>query len=511
MLTILTAVAWGEPTPYVVLSGERPGDGFGFTVSGAGDVNGDGFKDAIVGAPFVAVDIGRAYVFFGGSAADDVADLTLNGDPASHLFGVSVSKAGDVNADGFDDIIVGAENSGAYLFFGGTAPDEIADLVLLGEDVSDFFGHSVSTIGDFNDDGFHDVIVGAPGNDYSGHDAGRAYVYFGGPSLDTSADAVLSGEGTDDYFGYSVSVAGDANGDGYEDLFVGARSNAIYEPGRAYLYYGGPGFDAIADLTLTENTLIPGFAHSVSGGIDVNGDGFDEVVVGHFYGEIARVYYGIPQPDATPLADLSLTTPPEDWFGMSVSGAGDLNGDNYGDLMVGAPSAQRAYVYLGGRNPDTIYDIAIFEGATGFGAQVSGSGDFNGDGFDDMIVATPFIDSGRAYIYLGGSDLGVSGQDATGIGLDPPATGHLSLSPPFPNPLFGTRPSLVKFTLDRPVPVRLLLQDVQGRTVAQRASESFTSGNHSVSWSPGDLPSGVYYLRIEAGADAASTKWVIVR
>jgi len=303
----VTAAAGGEPIPFVILNGEGAFGAFGYSVSGAGDINGDGFTDAIVGAPYTDGDIGRAYVFFGGSAADDVADLTLNGTLGVQHFGLTVSEAGDVNTDGFDDVIVGAPDPApdpgrAYVFFGGPLPDETADLVLFGEEVSDGFGASVSKIGDINDDGFDDLIVGAPTKDSPEIDAGGAYVYFGGPSLDANADLILNGEETNDYFGYSVSEAGDANGDGDKDVFVGAPTNE-YEAGRAYLYYGGPGFDGLADLTLTEDTQIPGFAHSVSGNVDVNGDGFDELIVGHFYGEITRIYYGVPQPDATPLAD----------------------------------------------------------------------------------------------------------------------------------------------------------------------------------------------------------------
>ena len=117
----------------------------------------------------------------------------------------------------------------------------------------DYFGYSVAGAGDVNGDGYGDVIVGAYHNDAGGTDAGRAYVHFGGPGADAVADLTLTGAAAYDQFGYSVAGAGDINGDGYDDVIVGALFNdgGAANAGRAYVYYGGPGADATADLTLT--------------------------------------------------------------------------------------------------------------------------------------------------------------------------------------------------------------------------------------------------------------------
>ncbi|MEO8664044.1 MAG: integrin alpha [Ignavibacteria bacterium] len=148
----------------------------------------------------------------------------FNGLTAGSQFGYTVSSAGDVNGDGYDDIIIGAygynSNTGrAYIYFGGSIMNTVADLVLTGEATGNDFGFSVSTAGDVNGDGFSDVIVGAYG--YSSN-TGRAYIYFGGASMNNSADVVMTGETTNNQFGYSVSSAGDVNGDGYSDVITGA-------------------------------------------------------------------------------------------------------------------------------------------------------------------------------------------------------------------------------------------------------------------------------------------------
>ena len=187
----------------------------------------------IVGAPYNDAggsDAGRAYIYFGGSSMDNIADVTLTGAAAGDQFGYSVSTAGDVNGDGYSDVIVGAmimmpeelKQDRAYIYFGGSRMNNIADIILTGAAASDRFGTSVSTAGDVNGDGYTDVIVGAYDNDAGGTDAGRAYIYFGGASMNNIADVILTGAAAGDFFGGSVSTAGDVNGDGYADVIVGA-------------------------------------------------------------------------------------------------------------------------------------------------------------------------------------------------------------------------------------------------------------------------------------------------
>ena len=155
---------------------------------------------------------------------DNTEDVTMTGEAISNFFGVSVSSAGDVNGDGFSDVIVGAyryssDTGRAYIYFGGTSMDNIADVTMTG--VAEFtnFGISVSSAGDVNGDSYSDVIVGAVGYSSS---TGRAYIFLGGASMNNTADVTMTGETTFNEFGESVSSAGDVNSDGYSDVIVGA-------------------------------------------------------------------------------------------------------------------------------------------------------------------------------------------------------------------------------------------------------------------------------------------------
>jgi hypothetical protein len=281
-------------------------------------------------------------------------------------------------------------------------------------------GLSVSSAGDVNGDGYADVIVGAPGNDAAGTDAGRAYVYYGGPAADAIPDLTLTGAAAGDNFGVSVSSAGDVNGDGYADVIVGAPGN--FEAGWAFVYYGGPSADAIADLTLTGEAETA-FGRSVSGAGDVNGDGYADVIVGAPAPNYridpslsqAFVYYGGPGADA--VADVTLSGGLEalDDFGTSVSSAGDVNGDGYADVIVGADDAGSggagySGVFYGGPAMDTKMDLFLHDGNWSFGSEVSSAGDVNKDGYADLIVGTLV---GRADVFFGGPISPANG-DSTG-------------------------------------------------------------------------------------------------
>jgi hypothetical protein len=528
-------------------------DHLGESVASAGDVNGDGFADVIVGAPDAGGNFGRAYVYHGGPGADAVAELTLTGAALDDNLGDSVASAGDVNGDGFADLIVGAigndaGGSGAgraYVYYGGPGADAVADLTLTGAAPVDWFGYSVATAGDVNGDGFADVIVGAL--ELLGG-AGRAYVYYGGPAADAVADLNLSGAVPDDWFGISVASAGDVNVDGFADLIVGAFANDAggEDAGRVYVYHGGPGADDVADLILTGVAAFEYFGTSVASA-DLNGDGFADLIVGAVgsSGEAGRAYVYHGGPGADDVADLTLTgAEAGDLLGYSVASAGDVNGDAFADLIVGAPGsdaagvdAGRAYVYHGGPGTDDVADVTLTGAAAsnGFGGSVASAGDVNGDGLADLIVGATNNSAGgswagRAYVfavYRRQVALGEPGSIAT-----PPSDG------PFTIESSAELPSRAAPIAAWPLPYRggaltvsfdvhglfdsgtddalVEVYDLHGRRVKTLASGRFPAGSRSVVWDGRDergapVRSGVYFLRAESTGVREQLKVTVVR
>ncbi|UCF04129.1 MAG: FG-GAP repeat protein [bacterium] len=425
LLIPVFAMAANSVETLLILDGEAAGDRFGSWIAPAGDVNGDGFKDFLVGAYLNdagGTDAGRVYLYMGGPTVDGIPDLVFTGEePEDYL--CPVAQAGDVNDDGFDDFLLGARGKygvspgHAYLYFGGSTPDATPDLIFEGEYPGDVFGAYLAGVGDINADGHDDFIITAcwwPRKGYHG----RSYVYFGGPGLDNIADMVINGPAGGE-FGCGMAPGGDLNGDGFSDFVIGAYKSDLggFDSGGAWLYYGGPGLDGTADLVFAGEGPIEYFGGQIDLAGDVNGDGFEDLIIGakNFPQQqgIGRAYLYLGGPGIDNSADLVLTGETVgDRYG-SVAGIGDVNRDGFSDFIVGAngndsaaPDAGKAYVYFGGPTPDTAPDIILAGEAAGdnFGTWVTSVGDVNGDGCPEFAVGAygsdaAGVDAGRVYVF----------------------------------------------------------------------------------------------------------------
>ena len=366
-------------TPSWTAEGNQTEANLGMSVASAGDVNGDCYDDVVIGAQNYdngETNEGRAYLYFGAaSGLSTLPSWTAESDQAYAGLGNSIASAGDVNGDGYDDVVVGApgydngeENEGrAYLYLGSASgPSGTPSWAAESNQANVWYGASVASAGDVNGDGYDDVVIGAPGYDNDGISEGRIYLYLGSPSgLSSTPSWTAEGDQNSGHFGISAASAGDVNGDGYDDVVAGALwyDNGETDEGRAYLYLGSPsGLSSTPSWTAEGNQANARFSWSVSSAGDVNGDGFDEVVVGAWpydNGETdegrAYLYLGSPSGLSSTPSWIAEGNQANARFGRSVASAGDVNGDGYDDVVIGADTFDndemnegRAFLYLGG-------------------------------------------------------------------------------------------------------------------------------------------------------------------
>lgn len=380
------------------------------------DVNGDGFADVAVGAYSSSSDTGERVQVHHGSAGGPgtTPAATLTGNRGA--FGYSVASAGDVNGDGYGDLVVGAiyeavRAGRAYVFAGGASGVSSTPLVVLHghDDSSAQFGYVVSGVGDVNGDGYGDLIATA--SDAAGFTS-ALYLYLGSATGPRNPfDARWNGT-SGSYFGTSASAAGDVNGDGYADVIVGAYGADDYR-GRASLYLGSAtGLSGEPAVVLTGSTTFRYFGTSVAGAGDVNGDGRGDVVVGTGGVGQAFVYLGSATGlSTTPAVSLATATVGAEPRLRDLAFAGDVNGDGYDDVLSSwtqydAPR-DVAHIHLGGAAGVSATPAATLAGPmetyrTGFGGAVAGLGDVNGDGRSEVAVGAYLLsDVGRVYVYAG--------------------------------------------------------------------------------------------------------------
>ncbi|MFX1286609.1 MAG: integrin alpha, partial [Promethearchaeota archaeon] len=460
----------------------------GYSVAGAGDVNNDGYDDILIGAPAKEKSegkrgAGQTYLILGRPTTDWQMDLNLSeadasfiGENRSDNSGWSVAGAGDVNKDGYDDILIGAigDDDGGdlagqtYLILGRPTTDwqmaldlSEANASFIGEGMDEYYGDksgwSVAGAGDVNNDGYDDILIGAPYNNESGTMAGQTYLILGRPTANWQMDLDLSaasasflGEGWDDQSGTSVAGAGDVNNDGYDDILIGAPGNSEggWLSGQTYLILGRPTANWQMDLDLSAASASfigedwgDESGWSVAGAGDVNKDGYNDILIGAIGdddgGDLAgQTYLILGRPTANWQMDLDLSAASasfigedsDDHSGTSVTGIGDVNKDGYDDILIGATwngeggyRAGQTYLILGRPTTDWQMDLDLSAASASFigensddysGWSVAGTGDVNNDGYDDILIGAygnkeggiglnPSETAGQTYLILG--------------------------------------------------------------------------------------------------------------
>jgi hypothetical protein len=449
LLCSAPAAAVPSTSPSWTFDGSQDTEQLGASAAVVGDLNGDGFDDVAGGAPTwdgAEQDMGRVHVFFGSERGLSATPTwTAQGAVEDAQFGVSVAGVGDVNNDGFDDLLIGAEGhdagSGAvgavFLYFGSASGLRAEpDWTATGENTRDAFGHAVSAAGDVNGDGYDDLLVGA----FRWSDVqvrqGKAYLFRGGPAGPGAApDWSTTGVDPAENLGASVARGGDVNNDGFDDVLIAAPgyANGDSNEGRVLLFAGSaaglgaePAWEGESDYEGAS------FGQSLDGVGDVDGDGFDDVVIGMgpeqilaWPGPRVRLYRGSA-------SGLSVT---ESWSALTtdyphshiaVRGAGDVDGDGLDDVIVGRETLWLdqhgdAWLFLGdetlGLEAEAAWHWTPTKASQLFGSSVDG-GDIDGDGLSDLLIGSrgfngANLNAGRLAFYPGGESEAGDDDDAT--------------------------------------------------------------------------------------------------
>ncbi|UCG52558.1 MAG: FG-GAP repeat protein [Candidatus Latescibacterota bacterium] len=570
-----TAQEFIEPDWFV--EGDQDGHQFANDIDCAGDVNGDGYADIIIGWWLYSSgqrDQGAALVYYGGpSGPDPIPDWKFEG-PNSYLYvGFSVAGAGDVNGDGYDDVLVGDSPdpfmhmrtpvNGAgdanydacddvlvidkgwpprrgsvntvRLFLGG--PDGLSqtpDWVGRGIDESGLcgYGMSMASAGDVNNDGYDDVIIGDPLYDDSTFPwyEGRAYVYYGWKrGISRRRPLIIDGAGN---FASSVASAGDVNGDGYDDVIIGEPGYRGDASGRALVFFGFPGgLRRTAAWTAEfQDARFSNLGHAVAGAVDVNDDGYDDILVGQPYitgggvlclnPHAGRVYVFHGGPAGPELAPALVLEEPyagcSTGFGFMLAGAGDVNGDGTSDVVVGWWAANHngfnygtGFIHFGSPSGLSATPNRFFDGALV-------SGDINATGAGDVdgdglddVLVGYTGHSNENGSWVGSAWLFL-GKNATAEEVrDARSTSTVVLHSNYPNPFNPV--TTIRFELQERMLVRIDVFDVAGKRVTPLCSEVFPPGVQDVSWAASNVASGVYFVRLVAGDRVVTRRMLLLK
>jgi hypothetical protein len=494
------------------LSGDSTGDNFS-VVAGVGDVNGDGYADFVVGAP----GGNYAKVFFGGPAFDTTRYVKLTCEQKGSRFGYSVAGGdinGDGYSDiviGAPHYWVGGQfgivDAGkVYVYFGGATFDTIAGLTFAPGGWYYNFGQSLCIAGDLNGDGFSDVVIGAPNDDIDAH--GRVYIYFGGsPMADTFAIR-LEGEYSADSFGESVAGVDDVNKDGFGDILIGAPQGLKYPyAGKAYLIYGGQ------NISLTNSVVFEGdssahgqFGRAVAGLGDVNGDSISDF--GIMADNYIKIISGINLSTVLRINADSL------WLAFqTIASVNDLDNDGLKDFCIGIQDRGNQYsglvaVYSAVSSIDTMpaYIINGVGQNNYFGCSIAGIGKICDSALAEIIIAENnafgINGPGRIHIYSFQRPDEVEREDSS-------QPKNFKLSQNYPNPFNPA--TCIQYTVNSRQIVSLKVYDVLGRELRTLVDGIRNPGTYEVQFNGSYLASGVYFYRLKAMSGVLQKKMILLR
>ena len=470
---------------------ERRGEinnSFGASVAGIGDINLDGYDDVIIGNGHKGA--GEALIFFGGAEMDSIPDIILHGENDGDGFGYEVASGGDINGDGDPDFIVAAldypQRKGkgrVYVYFGGALLDTIPDAIFTGEYKYDNLGLRI-TAGDLNNDGCDDILIATVNYTISKPVRGKAYLYFGGEMLDSIPDWTNEGDAYRTYLGSGLAI-GDLNGDGYNDMLISSTpmDSLENEITVTELFFGSSELDTIPKLVVIDSLWGDG-TERILFTEDFNLDGFDDFIIR--MGARFNIYYGSSEIDTTPDAYLS------PWYGAGVcrlASAGDVNGDGYPDVLAGAPhplfQTGSVGLYLGSKNINPEVDW-IAGGGGYFGTAIDGAGDVNGDGYDDIIFSTislPLTHLARGSVWI---MAGKPDLDDIGSGVEeterPGVPQRFTLSQNYPNPFNNQTTIHYQLGSRFRTHVVLTIYDITGKEVITLVDAWQKPGGYEVKW-----------------------------
>lgn len=483
LITIIAStivIAQDDLSLLTSISGENRGDEFS-NVVGLGDVNNDGFDDFIVGSSRGQY----AKLYFGGSPFDTLNFLKYTYEESGYqvVLGGSFAGSGDLNGDGINDFVMATSSyefvDQIRIFFGGTNIGTEADLIINSPLYRISFGGSISINGDLNNDGFDDLVVGAANDFYDAH--GRVYIYFGNTDMVSEYDLLFEGEEEFDMFGGPVALVGDTNQDGYSDLLIGAQEDLKYNrPGKAYLFFGGDnmGFDHSSKFIGDSTTYL--YGRYLSGLGDINGDGFSDI------GISSDQYIELILGNSIKNDLLSVKINSE--HGYSVIGTlNDLNDDGIDDFVS---VTSKTKFYFGNAELDTIPEITLDHWSN----CVINLGDINSDGLTEIGIgiAGGYHPEGIVNIYSYGK------PDKLDESLEDQIPSDFKLFLNYPNPFNPT--TTITYQLYKRLDVSLEVYSIAGEEVKTIVKQNQSAGNYSIRWN-GDndegisVSSGVYIIK----------------